>query len=99
MAHLYQITVQNQHDSSQQLDFTASLHDDLFEILAKVSTRLALPPAQQQAFVVGLKLLGETLMQQHRDPLLKPLLPHFKALMMELKGKSRLSADTDEQKA
>lgn len=63
-----------------------SSHDDLFAIIERAQARAELPPADAQLFALGLKLLGEVMLQ-HRDlALFRAFRPHFAEFMKTIKS-------------
>ncbi|MBS4431749.1 DUF3861 family protein [Pectobacterium punjabense] len=85
MGNLYQITVEEKDEQQRTLSFEFSLHDDLFKLLEKVDGKMDMTLEQTQAFMVGLKLFGEVMMQQRKHPLFKEFAAPFREFMMNLK--------------
>lgn len=77
---------QNEHTQEVMLFYT-SLHDSLTELLPKVSAGLGLSAEKSQAFLLGLKLLGEVIMTERSHPTMRELAPHFRAMMQVVKPK------------
>ncbi|KFX07730.1 hypothetical protein KP22_06460 [Pectobacterium betavasculorum] len=85
MGNTYQITVEEKAEQQRTLSFEFSLHDDLFKLLEKVDGKMDMTPEQTQAFMVGLKLFSEVMMQQRKHPLFKEFSAPFREFMMKLK--------------
>lgn len=90
MKHTYRIAVsehnpQRDNQLEEVMLFDAAVHDNLTELLPKVTTRLELSAEQSQAFLLGLKLLGEVIMTERANPLIRELAPHFRAMMQVIK--------------
>ncbi|AYH01873.1 DUF3861 domain-containing protein [Pectobacterium parmentieri] len=85
MGNVYQITVEEKDEQKRTLSFAFSLHDDLLKLLEKVDGKMDMTPEQTQAFMVGLKLFGEVMMQQRKHPLFKEFAAPFREFMMNLK--------------
>ena len=90
--HQYEITVKHIADAqgqpssySEVLQFQAYNHDDLFKILEKLAKANLLDDEKTKAFTVGLKLFGETLLENKDIPLFKEFLPQFVDFMKALK--------------
>lgn len=91
MTNQYHIAVTALNDQAQTaealMDFECAFHDNLAELLPKVTERLALSADKAPAFLLGLKLLGEVLMSERSNPNLKAMAPHFKEIMLIIKPK------------
>lgn len=92
MHHSYRISVVETHSTQNaQADevmlFDTSLHDSLSDLLPKVSLGLGLSAEKSQAFLLGLKLLGEVIMTERSHPTMRELAPHFRAIMQVIKPK------------
>ena len=61
------------------LQFDCQNHDDIFAILALSKGKLAMSEQEHQAFIVGLKLFGEVMMQHRKEELFKGFSP-FQAI-------------------
>ncbi len=92
-SNLYKITVEYQKDSKGSdvevapLVFEAHNKEDIFKIIEMMKSKIDLNEADTAAFGVGLKLMGGVLMNNKESEVTKRLMPHFKNLMKELKGK------------
>lgn len=96
MNNAYHITVTaTQPDPSNQtqevMSFDTSIHDNLAQLLPKVTSNLELPFEKSQAFLLGLKLLGEVIMTERAHPMMRELAPHFRAMMQVIKPKRQSS--------
>lgn len=67
------------------MQFKAYNHDDLFQVLAHLSKANVLDEEKTKAFAVGLKLFGETLLENKDIPLFKEVMPQFVQFMKALK--------------
>jgi len=89
--HKYQITVEAVADEAKTraaqptLCFQTENHDDIIALAAK----LGLQDEKGLAFILGLKLVGETLLEDRENPLYKEFAPHFGAFMKSLKRNAR----------
>ncbi len=90
--HQYKITVEHlcdQHGNpstySDKLEFQTGNHDDIFVILNKLHSAELLDEQATQSFAVGLKLFGETLLENKDLPLFKAFMPQFVQFMKQLK--------------
>jgi hypothetical protein len=89
--HQYRVTLDYLADADQQpvdvpaLQFSAPNHDDIFAIVKQMGERSDLSGQDVARFVVGLKLMGEVMLENRDDPLFARLKPHFSAFMKELK--------------
>ena len=89
--HQYRVTVEYLADADGQpvdaapLQFSAPNHDDVFALVAKMQERSALRADDVARFVVGLKLMGEAMLENKDDPLFAALKPHFGEFMKTLK--------------
>lgn len=90
MKNAYRISVtETNPEQNNQLQevmlFDAVIHDNLAELLPRVTDRLELSADKSQAFLLGLKLLGEVIMTERSHPLMRDLAPHFRAIMQVVK--------------
>lgn len=85
MPHPYRVQVQALDREVPPLQFDCQNHDDIFAILALSKGKLPMSEQEHQAFIVGLKLFGEVMMQHRKEELFKGFLPHFKQFMGQLK--------------
>ena len=90
--HQYEVTVKHIADAqgnpsnySEVLQFNAYNHDDLFKVLEHIQQSDLLEDEKAKAFAVGLKLFGETLLENKQHPLFKEFLPQFIEFMKLLK--------------
>ncbi|BBT67341.1 DUF3861 domain-containing protein [Aeromonas caviae] len=89
MPHTYRVQVQALEREVPPLQFDCQNHDDIFAILALSKGKLPMSEQEHQAFIVGLKLFGEVMMQHRKEELFKGFLPHFKQFMGQLKRTAR----------
>lgn len=73
-------------DARQRLEFEFTCHEDLAELVAKVSDKGLFDGDENTAFVVGLKLFSGVLLKHRGEPLFADFAPHFGALMKKLKA-------------
>lgn len=92
--HQYEVTVKHLADAqgnpstyTETLQFNAYNHDDLFKVLEHLTKANLLDDAKTKAFAVGLKLFGETLLENKDMALFKDFMPHFLQFMKMLKQK------------
>lgn len=90
--HQYEVTVKHIADAqgnpstySEALQFNAYNHDDLFKVLEHIQKSNLLEDEKAKAFAVGLKLFGETLLENKQHPLFKDFFPQFIEFMKSLK--------------
>ncbi|WOE32690.1 MULTISPECIES: DUF3861 domain-containing protein [unclassified Acinetobacter] len=90
--HQYQVTVKHLADIHGQpseyteaLQFNTRNHDDIFKIVAIIQQSQLLDDESAQSFAVGLKLFGETLLENKDLPLFKDFMPQFLQFMKALK--------------
>lgn len=100
--HQYEVTVKHIADAqgnpssySEVLQFNAYNHDDLFKVLEHIQQSNLLEDEKAKAFAVGLKLFGETLLENKQHPLFKEFLPQFIEFMKSLK--QTIKAQNSEQ--
>ena len=91
--HHYKITVEHVTDAKGEpstydapMIFDAYNHDDLFKVLEKIQEKNLFDEDKTKAFAVGLKLFGETLLENKANPLFKEFLPEFIEFMTKLKS-------------
>ncbi|MFJ5427817.1 DUF3861 domain-containing protein [Pectobacterium actinidiae] len=85
MGNVYQITLEEKAEQQRTLSFEFSIHDDVFALLEKVDGKMDMTPEQTQAFLVGLKLFSEVVMQKRKHPLFKEFAAPFREFMLNLK--------------
>ncbi|CAB1210321.1 DUF3861 domain-containing protein [Acinetobacter bouvetii] len=90
--HQYEITVKHVADAqgnpsnyTEALQFNAYNHDDLFKVLALIQKANVLEGDKVTSFAIGLKLFGETLLENKNHPLFKDFLPQFAEFMKSMK--------------
>ncbi len=90
--HQYEITVKHVADAqgnpstyAEVLQFTAYNHDDLFKVLEHLNKTNLLDEEKTKAFAIGLKLFGETLLENKDVALFKAFMPQFIQFMKALK--------------
>ncbi|TCP91289.1 uncharacterized protein DUF3861 [Cricetibacter osteomyelitidis] len=92
--HQYRITVEHLTDEqgnavqAAPLQFNAPNHDNIFQIIEKIQQRDGFTPEMAQRFAVGLKLMGEVMLENRKQPLFEQLRPHFLEMMKIIKGKA-----------
>jgi hypothetical protein len=100
-AHTYRITLEytggraEGPQAAAPLSFTASNHDNLFEIIAKVQSSGMFDPDTAASLALGMKLFSEVMLQHRKDPLFEPIagayrefIGQFKTRMKELQPKA-----------
>ena len=98
--HRFRITVEHTADSDgnpvqrEPLCFDAPNHDDILRIVEITAQREGFTPEMAQRFAVGLKLMGEVMLENRSHPLFVQLKPHFMEMMKIIKGKK---TDTGER--
>ena len=89
--HLYRITVEHLADadgnsgSAAPLQFEVANHDEILSVIERIRAKGLLDPAAASAFGLGLKLFGETLLNNRDTPPFDALAPHFGQFMKTLK--------------
>lgn len=88
--HRYRITVERleQDEStgaSAPLQFEVGNHDEILAIIERIRSQGRFDPASAAAFGLGLKLFGETLLDNRESPPFDALMPHFGQFMKALK--------------
>ncbi len=92
--HQYRIIVEHLTDEqgntvqADPLQFNAPNHDNIFQIIEKIQQRDGFTPEMAQRFAVGLKLMGEVMLENRKHPLFEQLRPHFLEMMKIIKGKA-----------
>lgn len=99
--HKYEITVKHIEDAqgnpstyTEALQFTAYNHDDLFKVLEHIQKGNLLEDEKAKAFALGLKLFGETLLENKQHPLFKAFLPQFIEFMQSMKQTIKTAEQT-----
>ena len=95
--HEYQISVKHVKDQhgepsiyTDELVFAAYNHYDIFQILERLKDSDFLEDEKMKAFIIGLKLFGETLLENKDKPLFKAFLPQFIGFVKEFKATSQI---------
>lgn len=75
------------NDLSHQspIEFGFECHDDLLQIIERVKTLDGLTDEQKIPFALGLKMLGETILENRKHPLFTELGPAFGQFMKQMK--------------
>ena len=85
--HQYRITVESMDGlSSPPLCFTARSHDDLLAIVERTRARGMLNADDAAAMAVGLKLLGEVVLEHRKEALFSEFCEHIGAFIRKLKS-------------
>ncbi|MBF9003211.1 MULTISPECIES: DUF3861 domain-containing protein [Vibrio] len=71
--------------SEEHIAFDFESHDDLKQILSKVGIIEGLDKKQTHSFAIGLKMLGEIMLEHRKHPLFHEFSPHFGQFMKKLK--------------
>jgi hypothetical protein len=90
--HQYHITLEHLCDAkgqasiyTEKLAFNVGNHDDILAIVARMQQAQLFDAEATAAFAVGLKLFGETLLENRQHPLFQQFLPQFGQFMKHLK--------------
>ncbi len=80
--HKYNISVEPVDEAGDlipvvPLNFRVRMHDDLLEIIDRVSTWPEFTPELAKTYVVGLKLFAETVRANKDKPIFDELMPHL----------------------
>jgi hypothetical protein len=96
--HRFRITVEPLSPASepQTLQFEVENHDDIISIARRMSGRIELDDHGAKAFVIGLKLFSETILQNRTHPLFAPMKPIFGEFMKNLKQHLRANDEAKE---
>lgn len=70
----------------EPMQFEVANHDDIFAIVPWMRDRTGFDETNAQAFTVGLKLFGEVMLKNKKDPLFSEFYPQFIEFMKKLKG-------------
>ncbi|MDO5639960.1 MAG: DUF3861 domain-containing protein [Neisseria sp.] len=91
--HQYRVTLEYLADADGNaveqapLVFDAPNHDNIFEIIEMTERREGMTPEMAQRFAVGLKLMGEVMLENKDNPLFAQLRPYMFEMMQVIKGK------------
>lgn len=93
-AYSYKLTIEGQTDphgepfGSEPLELTFTNHDDIFKIIEMAKSKNQFDdPAVSTQFVLGLKMFGEIMLNDRKNPLFEDLIPAWGEFMKKLKGK------------
>ncbi len=90
-SHNYKITCEYIADdagnspNAEPLSFEIALHENIFEIIQKISEKEEMPTQDAPAFGLGLKLFGEVVRKNQDIALLNSLQPHLIEIMKIIK--------------
>lgn len=91
--HQFRLTLEHLSDkdghpvAAEPLVFLAPNHDNIFNIVKMTEQREGFTPEMAQRFAVGLKLMGEVMLENKDNPLFAELKPHFMEIMKAVKRK------------
>ena len=90
----YRITLESLSPATEakELQFEVDNHDDIFAVAHRMSGKLGLEEDATNAFAVGLKLFGETLLKNRDNPLFGQIKVAMGEFMRSLKEKLRSGA-------
>ena len=90
--HQYYVTVQHLADAqgnpssyTKKIEFNTGNHDDLFIVLDRLQKAELFDEETTKSFAVGLKLLGEVMLENKNHPLFKDFKPQFLEFMKNMK--------------
>lgn len=99
-AHTYRITLEylggraeGEH-APAPLSFTASNHDNLFDIITRVQNSGAYDPDTAAALALGMKLFSEVMLQHRKDPMFEPIAEAYRAFIGQFKERMK-AADSN----
>jgi Domain of Unknown Function with PDB structure (DUF3861) len=89
----YRITLESLSPETvaKELRFEVENHDDIFAIARRMSGKLGLDENATNAFALGLKLFGETILKNRDNPLFAQIKLSMGEFMRALKGNVRSS--------
>ncbi|WP_157810326.1 DUF3861 domain-containing protein [Vibrio sp. HA2012] len=94
--HLYQIDIAPVKDKDgidcshlKHIKFDFACHDDLFQILDKVGQIDGITEQEKNNFIIGIKLLGEVMLEHRKHPLFEELAKPFDQFMRRLKSQAK----------
>jgi len=97
--HRYRITVEHlatadgsPPDSGAPLQFEVGAHDEILALVKRSRQRGDFDQDSAAAFTVGLKLLGEVMLQNRENPLFEDFGAHFGEFVKRLKGRAKRGA-------
>ena len=91
--HQFRITLEHTADKdgtpvlTAPLTFDAPNHDNIFDIIGLMQEREGFTPEMAQRFAVGLKLMGEVMLENKDNPPFAELKPYFMEIMKAVKRK------------
>lgn len=80
----YQVEFKSETNGALTLDITS--HDDIFEKLAMINGKLNILPNDEQAFLIGVKMMGEVILRYRDEPFFQSLKQPMKEIMTILKS-------------
>lgn len=83
----YQVEFKENEQKNVVLDITS--HDDIFEKLDLIRGKLDISQNDEQAFIIGLKMAGEVILQNRDNPFFQMLREPMKEMMTILKSNVR----------
>jgi len=81
------------------LTFSASDHDNLFEIIAKVRSSGMFDADSAAALALGMKLFSGVMLAHRKDPLFEPIAGAYRDFIGEFKARMQASQPQAEQPA
>jgi hypothetical protein len=89
----YRITLESlsPETDARELQFEVENHDDIFAVARRMSGKWGLDENATNAFALGLKLFGETILKNRDNPLFAQIKPSMGEFMRSLKGSVRSS--------
>lgn len=91
--HLYNIDITPISDKEgndcshlEHINFDFACHDDLNQIIARVNTIEGITDQERMNFILGLKLLGEVMLEHRKHPLFEEFSKSFGQFMKKLKS-------------
>ena len=83
---LTELNVDNERvHPTAQLQFGFQSHDDLSEIVSRVSAKKLFSEQETKAFVVGMKMFSSIMLENRDHEMFSEFMPHFGEFMKKLK--------------
>ncbi|WP_028022393.1 DUF3861 domain-containing protein [Enterovibrio calviensis] len=75
-----------EQEAARRLEFEHVDREDMFNVVEKLKEGSGLEASVATKMGVALRLMGPTMMEHRKHPLLVDFMPHFKAFMQNLKS-------------
>lgn len=84
--HTYRVSVLEDNPKKRDIEFSFETHDDLFDIIGRISQKNGFTAENAVMFGLGLKLFADVVRKNHENPPFSEIMPLLACMMKIVKG-------------